>query len=60
MEREGVIDFDIVVPTEKGAIYACEFVRNGEIVASSTECGSMMSITMAHCLLGHRNEDSMR
>jgi hypothetical protein len=26
--RKGdVIDFDIVVPTEKGAIYACKFVH---------------------------------
>ncbi len=51
--KGGVIDFDIVVPTEKGAIYACKFVHFDEIAASSMEYGIKMSITMAHCLLGH-------
>ncbi len=49
----GAINFDIVVPTEKGTINACKFVHNGEIAASSTECGIKMSITMDHCFLGN-------
>ena len=32
-----VIDFDIVVPTEKGAIYACKFVCTVEVTMASTE-----------------------
>ena len=55
-----VIDFDIVVPTEKGVIYACKFVRTVEIATASTEHLVNVNIIMAHCLLCHRNEDSMR
>ena len=58
--KGGVIDFDIVVPTEKGAIYVCKFIRTSEIAASSTECGIKTNINIAHCLLGHCNEDSVR
>ncbi len=48
-----VINFNVVVPTAKGAIYACEFVLETEVV---TACND----TTAHCLLGHRNKDSTR
>ena len=52
--RKGeVIDFDIVVPTEKGAIYACKFVRTVEVATASAERTMKVSIIMAHCLLGH-------
>ena len=56
---ERVIKFDIVVPTEKGAIHACKFMCTAEITTSSTECGTRFSINRAHCLLGHQNKDSM-
>ena len=55
-----MINFNIVVPTEKGAIYACKFVRTVEVTTASAERTMKVNINMAHCLLGHRNEDSMR
>ena len=56
--KGGAIDFDIVIPTEKGAIYACRFVRDAdEVSAVSTDTGTKMSIQRAHCLLGHGNEE---
>jgi hypothetical protein len=59
--RKGeVIDFDIVVPIEKGAIYACKFVRTVEVTTASAERTMKVNINMAHCLLGHRNEDSVQ
>ena len=48
-----VIDFDIVVPTEKGAIYACKFVCAVEVATASTENATRVNINIAHCLLGH-------
>jgi hypothetical protein len=51
--KGGVINFDIVVPTEKGAIYACKFMHMTEIVASSTKSRVRLNIDMAQCLLGH-------
>ena len=54
-----VIDFDIVVPIEKGAIYTCKFVRTVEVAMARAENKMKVNINMAHCLLGHRNEDSM-
>ncbi len=57
--KGGVIDFNIVVPTEKGAIYACKFICTSEIAASSTKCSIKMNINMAHCVLGHCNDDSV-
>ena len=35
-------------------------MRTSEIMAFSTKCGIKMNINMAHCLLGHCNEDSLR
>ena len=55
-----VIDFDVVVPTEKGAIYACKFVCAVEVATASAENTMRVNINIAHCLLGHRNEDSVR
>jgi hypothetical protein len=55
-----VINFDIVVPTEKGAIYACKFVQTVDVTMASAERTMKVNINMAHCLLGHRNEDSVR
>ena len=55
-----VINFDIVVPTGKGAVYVCNFVRGMEIALACTTIGMHMNINTAHCLLGHRNKDSIR
>jgi ATP-dependent protease HslVU (ClpYQ) peptidase subunit len=55
-----VIDFNIVVPTEKGAIYACKFVCAVEVVTASAENTMKVNINIAHCLLGHQNEDSVQ
>jgi hypothetical protein len=33
--KGGTIDFDIVVPTEKGAIYVCKFAWSVEVAAGS-------------------------
>jgi len=52
-----VIDFDIVVPAEKGAIYACKLVHTVEVATASTDNVIRLNINMAHCLLGHQNED---
>ena len=59
-EMGGRIDFDIVVPTEKGAIYACKFLHCVEVAAGSVTMPMRLNINRAHCLLGHRNEDSVR
>ena len=55
-----VIDFDIVIPTEKGAIFACWFICDAELACISTEAGTTMNITKAHGLLGHGNEEATR
>jgi hypothetical protein len=59
-EKIGVINFDIMVPTEKGAVYVCKFVQGTEIASACTTTGTRMNINTTHCLLGHRNEDSIR
>ena len=58
--KGGVINFDIVVPTAKRAIYACKFIQETEVVSACTDMGTQMNINTAQCLLGHRNEDSVR
>ena len=50
--KGGVINFDIVVPTEKGSIHTCNFMRMTEIAASSTERWVRLNSNIAHCL-GH-------
>ena len=55
-----MIDFNIVIPTERGAIFACRFVRGTEIGVVSTDYYTKMNITKAHGLLGHVNGDSTR
>ena len=49
-----VIDF-----TEKGVIYVCKFVGTVEVATVSAENMMKVNINMAHCLLGHQNEDSV-
>ena len=58
--KGGKIEFDIVLPTKKGAIYACGFVRISEIATANTDVGKKVSVNIAHCLLGHQNEDSIQ
>ena len=55
-----VIDFDIVVRTGKGAIFACRFIRDVELAGVSTGAGTVMNIAKAHGLLGHGDEESTR
>jgi hypothetical protein len=55
-----VINFDIVVKTRQGAVFAARFVRDAEINAASTAEGISMNINKAHALLGHCNEDTTR
>jgi hypothetical protein len=54
-----VIEFDMIVPTEVGAIYACKLVCAMEIAKASTKNVVKLNINMAHWLLGHQNENSM-
>ena len=48
------------MPREKGAIYTCKFMCTTEIAVFSIKCRVKLNINMAHCLLGHQNEDSVR
>ncbi len=56
----GVINFDIVIPTARGAIFACRFVRDADVCAASTDVGTKLNIQRAHELLGHGDEESTR
>ena len=48
------------MPTAKGAIYACKFMQEAEVISTCADVSAQMNINTAHCLLGHRNEDSIR
>jgi hypothetical protein len=54
--EDGVINFDIVVPTEKGVIDACKFVRVTEVATANTDVKVRLKTNVANCLLSHRNE----
>jgi len=54
------IEFNIVIPTAKGAIFACRFLWNEDLAGVSTDAGSKMNIQKAHRLLGHGNKESTR
>ncbi len=56
----GVINFDIVIPTARGAIFACRFIRDADVCAACTDVGTKMNIQKAHDLLGHGDEESTR
>ena len=56
----GKIDFDIVIPTARGAIFAFRFIPDAECAGISTEAGTKMNIQKAHNLLGHGNEETTR
>jgi hypothetical protein len=49
-EKGEVIDFDIVVPTEKDA---CKFVCTVEVATANAENTMKVDINTAHCLLAH-------
>ena len=57
--KGGVINFNIVVPTEKGAVYIRKFVHSTEVATVNTKVSMKVSINTALSLLGHRNEDSI-
>ena len=58
--KENIINFDIVIPTARWAIYACRFIRDAELAATSTGIETRMNINKAHTLLGHGSEDTTR
>jgi hypothetical protein len=58
--RGNVIDFDIVIKTARGAVFAVRFIHNSELNAASTEEGVKMTIDRAHALLGYGDEQSTR
>ncbi len=43
-----VINFDIVVPTEKGAIYACKLARDIEVTTGSIGKPMRLNINMTY------------
>jgi hypothetical protein len=64
LKKDGAeVNFDIVIPTPKGAIFALYFKRHeGEINGVSTTLSSKtrMTIQQAHERLGHCHEDMVR
>ena len=54
-ESGAVINFDIVVPTPRGAIYATRFICNIELLVVSTKTKTQITLDKAHGLLGHCN-----
>ena len=58
--KDHIIDYDIVVPTDRGGIYACRFIRDAELAATSTGIKMRMNINKAHALLGHGSDDTTR
>ena len=55
-----MINFDIVIPTDHGVIFACQFVRDADVCAACTDVCTKMNIQKAPGLLGHGDEESMR
>ena len=58
--KENVIDVDIVIPTTRGAIYVCRFIRDAELAVTSTGVETRMNINKAHALLDHGSYDTTR
>ena len=54
------IEFDIVINTSKGLIFACKFIRTVKLSLVSMAVGTKMSIDTVHSLLGHLHEDASR
>ena len=64
LEKDSVsICFDIVIPTEKGAIYCAYLKRGAEMInmaANPRATVTTMTIRQAHERFGHNNEDATR
>ena len=65
VEKDGnKIDFDIVIRTQRGAVFACRFIRDeAELSAGSVEKGprlKKMNVQKAHDLMGHMHEDQVQ
>ena len=54
------INFDIIIPTPKGMIFAMYMKCEGEIAGVSADAKVKMTIQQAHSKLGHTNEDVTR
>ena len=59
-ESGKVINFDIVILTVHGAIFACGIIRDADINAASTDTGVRLNINTAHRLLGHGDKESIQ
>ncbi len=57
-ESGKVINFDILILTVRGAIFACRFIRDADINAASTDAGVKLNNDKAHRLLGHGDKES--
>jgi hypothetical protein len=56
----GVINFDIVIHTACGAIFACLFVQDADVCVACNDVDTKMNIHKAHGLLGHGDDEQMR
>ena len=54
------IEFDIVVPTPNGSLYACRFMRESKVSLVRMEVGTKIGIQKAHELMGHKSKDNTR
>lgn len=55
-----VINFDIVIKTRRGALFAARFLCQPEVHGANTDQGVSMNINKAHALLGHGDKESTR
>jgi hypothetical protein len=58
LKEDAHINFDIKIPTSKGALYMMYFKCNMETGLAAMSTGAMMLIMKAHNLLGHCDEDT--
>ena len=52
-----VINFEIVLPMARGAIFTCRFVHDADVCAACTDIGTKTNIQKVHELLGHGDEE---
>lgn len=50
---------EIIVPTEKGAVYPHKFVCSMDMAVTNIKIGMKVIVNTLHTLLGYRNEDSI-
>ena len=53
-----VIKFDIIIPTEHGALFCACLQRTQEVASGGIGKGTQISIANVHELLGHCNENA--